>query len=109
MMSPTVREIIEAMPSVLQPAEAGDLVADIQFKFTGQEPGAYFLHIEKGQCTFNEGVSPSPRTTVNCASEVWQAITAGTLDPFQAFMQGKLQIQGDMGIALRLQRLFQVK
>jgi putative sterol carrier protein len=105
-MSPTAREIIEAMPNVLQPAEAGDLVADVQFKLTGQEPGAYFLHIEKGQCTFNEGVSANPRTTINCASEVWIAIISGTLDPFQAFMQGKLQMHGDMGIALRLQRIF---
>ena len=108
-MSPTAREIIAAMPSYLQPAEAADMVADVQFKLTGQEPGNYYLHIENGQCTFNEGESANPRTTVHCASEVWIAIISGTLDPFQAFMQGKLQMHGDLGLAMRLQRLFQVK
>jgi len=107
-MTETAREIIEQMPAYLQKAEAGDMVADIQFKFTGLEPGAYYLHIEKGQCTFNEGLSPNPRTTINCASEVWQAITDGTLNPMQAFMKGKLQLQGEMALALRVERLFKV-
>lgn len=108
-MSLTAREIIEAMAPFLQPDEAGDMVADIQFKLSGQEPGAYFLHIENKQCTFNVGESATPRTTVNCASEVWIAIISGTLDPFQAFMQGKLQMHGDLGLAMRLQRLFKNK
>lgn len=108
-MNLTAREIITAMPSYFQPAEAADMVADVQFKLTGQEPGTYYLHIEKGQCTFNEGESANPRTTVQCKSEVWQEIIMGTLDPFQAFMQGKLQMSGDLGLAMRLQRLFQLK
>jgi len=107
-MSMTAREIIAAMPVHFQPAEAADLAADIQFKLTGQEPGNYYLHIENGQCTFNEGESTRPRTTVHCKTEVWLAIITGTLDPFQAFMQGNLQMHGDMGLAMRLQRLFQV-
>ena len=107
-MSETAREIIEQMPNFLQPAEAGDLKADIQFKFTGLEPGNYFVHVEGGKSTFNEGLSANPRTTLNCKSEVWQAIIGGTMDAFQAFMKGNLKVEGDMTIALRLQKIFKV-
>lgn len=108
-MNLTAREVLEALPATIQPAEAGDMVADIQFKLSGQEPGDYYLHIEKGQCTLYEGESDMPRTTISCPSEVWLAIIAGTLDPFQAFMQGKLQMHGDMSLALRMQRIFKAK
>ena len=52
-----------------------DLVADIQFHATGKEPGDYYLHIEDGKCVLHEGVSKSPKITINTPSEVWVAMT----------------------------------
>lgn len=36
----------------------------------------------------------------------WEALATGMLDPMSAFMQGKLRIQGDMGLAMQLQTMF---
>jgi putative sterol carrier protein len=36
-----------------------------------------------------------------------QALLMGQMNPMNAFLSGKLRIQGDMNLALQLQKLFQ--
>ena len=57
--------------TVFDAGVAGDLIADIQFDVNGEEPGTYYLQIEKGTCTFHAGESPSPKLTIHTPSEVW--------------------------------------
>lgn len=40
--------------------------------------------------------------TIGISLEDLQSIVAGELDPTGAFMQGKLQIEGDMSVAMKL-------
>jgi len=36
----------------------------------------------------------------------WKALAKGQLDPMTAYMKGRLKIEGDMGLAMKLQGLF---
>ena len=47
-----------------------------------------------------------PDCTVGVSLEDLQSIVAGDLDPTAAFMQGKLKVDGDMGVAMKLGQLF---
>ncbi|WP_294767631.1 SCP2 sterol-binding domain-containing protein [uncultured Rhodoferax sp.] len=43
--------------------------------------------------------------TVGITLENLQALIAGDLEPATGFMAGKLKVSGDMGVAMRLQRV----
>lgn len=40
--------------------------------------------------------------TLRAGAETFQAIIAGDMDPTSAFMSGKLEIEGDMALAMQL-------
>ena len=104
----TCRESIASLPGQFFPVLAGKLKAEIQFRFTGDEPGTYFLRIDKGICTFHEGDAPTPRITVFSPSEVWLAIVRKQISGSEAFLQGKLRVEGDFSLVLRLFQIFQL-
>ena len=44
-------------------------------------------------------------TTIKVAWDDWQQMASGQLDGMTAFMTGKLKIEGDMGVAMKLQSI----
>lgn len=100
------RDTVAGMAMVFDAKAAENIVADIQFHATGKEPGDYYLRVADGQCTFHEGLTESPKLTLQTPSEVWLAISRGELDGAQAFMQGKYRVEGDFGLLMRLNQIF---
>lgn len=105
----TCREIIAGMPTTFNAEAAGDIVADIHYKVTGEEPGDYYLEIANGTCTFHEGTPASPTLTIETPSEVWVAISTGKLDGQQAFMEQKYKASGDFSLLMKLNSLFSTR
>jgi len=99
-------DTIAGMPTVFNADAAGDLCADIQFVVSGEEPGAYYLHIEAGACTFHEGESESPTLTIKTPSEIWLAISRDEMDGQAAFMEQKYTVEGDFSLLLKLNEFF---
>jgi putative sterol carrier protein len=109
MPDPTISEFIARMSAAFVPEKAAGVEGTIQLKLTGTQPGEWFIIIKDNQCTYNQGTVDAPRLTVAADFADFIKIFTGQLDGMQAFMQGRIRITGDMGLALKLLQLFKLQ
>lgn len=102
----TMRDLVAGMAVVFNSKAANGLEAVIQFQVGGNDPGNYYLDIAGGKCQAYEGTHPSPRLTIITPAEVWMAISRGEMNGAGAMMTGKYSIKGDLGLLMRLDKLF---
>jgi putative sterol carrier protein len=99
-------EIFAQMPEAFLAEKAGDLRATIQFNLSGEGGGDWAVAIADGTCTIIEGQAENPELTIGMAANDFVEMITGDLQPMVAFMQGKIRLQGDTGLALKFQELF---
>jgi putative sterol carrier protein len=104
--SQEIAAIFDKMVEKFDPQKAAGVDAMIQFDLSGESGGQYWVKIADGQAHTGTGVAENPTMTLRAAADDWAAVVNGQLNPMQAFMSGKLKIQGDMGLALKLQPMF---
>ena len=108
-MPQTVAEIMARVPGAFVPEQAGAVNAVVHFKFTGAEPGEWNATIRDGKCVVAQGI-PRQRPTITLAADSsdFLGIAAGELDPATAFMDGRMRLQGDVELALKLVPMFRL-
>lgn len=99
-------KLIEGMPSVFDPAAAGDLQTEIQFDISGEGGGKWVISIARGQCEVRKGEAVSPPLTIISPEDVWVKIAKGAIDRPKALMQGLYKIKGDMKLLARMPQIF---
>lgn len=101
-----IAEIFPIMVSRFIPAKAEGVNAVIQFNLSGDNGGQFWLRIADGKCEAGQGQAENPKMTLKAAADDWYAVSSGKLNAMQAFMSGKIKIEGDMGMAMKLQTMF---
>jgi putative sterol carrier protein len=102
----SVREIFENMHEGFQPDKAEGVNAIFQFDLTGDNGGQYWVKVADKQMEAQQGVHDAPTMTIVSTADDYIALVNGELNPMMAFMQGKIKVKGDMGLALKLQAIF---
>jgi putative sterol carrier protein len=105
-MPSTPSELFAAMPTNFDASAAGDMNATIQFDLSGDGGGIWAVAVADGKCSVTEGGVASPTLTIAMDAADFVALTHGELNPMNAFMSGKIKLQGDMGLAMKFQSLF---
>ena len=95
-----------ALPERFDAAAAGDLSAVFYFAVTGPEGGDYAVTVAGGKCTVQKAKPENPDLTMTIADTDLADIATGQADPVSAFMAGRLQIDGDIGLAMKIKDLF---
>lgn len=102
----SAKESFDMMPSRFNKDAAKGLNATYQFDLSGDGGGKWHVIIKDQNIEVKEGASPSPSITISMTAQDYLDMLSGKLNGQVAFMSGKLRISGDMGLALRMQSLF---
>ncbi len=81
-------------------SSAGVTVPGKKVKFDFGDSGKIYLDGIAGSVSSEDAAAD---TTVKVKLEDFVDMAEGKLDPTSAFMQGKLRVEGDMGVAMQLQ------
>lgn len=99
-----VAKAVEAMKAKFNPAAAAGL--DLVFGFRIDDTKNFALIVKDGTCELQEGENPDANCTLAMDTETLKGIVSGETDGMQAFMGGKLRVEGDMMLSMKLSDLF---
>ena len=102
----TVHEWFAALPDHFNADAAAGLTAAYQFDLSGEQGGRYHLIIRDGTCLIHEGTHRSPDVTLTMTAEDCLLVMHGRLNGVTAALSGRVQVAGDMELALRLKSIF---
>src|SRR2546426_1291037 len=97
------REFFETLESRVDPAKAAGLTATYRFEIEGA--GTWIVDVDDGKVSVSENGADAD-CTISTTSETFMKIARGEQNPTAAYMSGKLKVRGDMGQAMKLQKLF---
>jgi putative sterol carrier protein len=76
-------------------------------KFDFGDPGSVFIDGKSMPNVVADGAGKSADCTITVSLETFEKMVKGELDGTSAFMQGKLRVAGDMGLAMKLGPILQ--
>jgi putative sterol carrier protein len=103
-MPGTVQEFFETLPSRADTSKTDGMNNSYAFDIEGA--GQWTVKVEDGGVQVVEGIEDGADVTISASQEVFEKIVAGEQNPTSAYMTGKLKLKGDMGAAMKLQKLF---
>jgi putative sterol carrier protein len=102
-MADSTRDFFESLPTrVSQDKTAG---MNNSYLFDIEGAGKWLVAVEDGAVSVREGEGDAD-ATISTSEETFEKIRSGEQNPTTAYMTGKLKIKGDMGAAMKLQKLF---
>jgi len=102
-MADTAREFFETLEGRVDPTKTAGMTNSYVFDIDGA--GTWKVDVDDGKVTVSEGGGDAD-ATISASEETFQKIAAGEQNATTAYMTGKLKIKGDMGAAMKLQKLF---
>jgi putative sterol carrier protein len=99
----SAQEFFEQLPNRVDPAKTAGMNNSYVFVIEGA--GTWTVRVADGAVTVDEGDSGGD-CTISTSAETFDRIVAGEQNPTAAYMSGKLKVKGDMGAAMKLQKLF---
>jgi putative sterol carrier protein len=99
----SVQEFFEGLPARVSPERIAGMNNTYVFDIEGA--GTWTVAIADGKLSVSEGAGDAD-CTISASEESFEKIVAGEQNPTTAYMTGKLKIKGDMGAAMKLQKLF---
>ena len=102
-MADSAREFFESLPTRVDADKTAGMNNSYVFDIEGA--GKWLVTVEDGTVSVREGEGEAD-CTISTSEDNFEKIVSGEQNPTTAYMTGKLKIKGDMGAAMKLQKLF---
>ena len=102
-MAESAREFFDGLEGRLDPAKLDGITASYRFDITGA--GSWHVAVADGAAKVTESDGPAD-CTITMTEDVFDRLRSGTQNPTTAFMTGKIKVDGDMSLALKIKELF---
>ena len=102
-MSETVQEFFQSLETRADSSKTAGMTNSYVFDIEGV--GQWKVDVDDGKVSVSEGGGDAD-ATISASQETFEKIVAGEQNATSAYMTGKLKIKGDMGAAMKLQKLF---
>lgn len=99
-------EAFALMAENFDASKAANVDGTIQVELTGEGGGKWGIVLGGGNLDVVEGGVESPTTTLTMSADDFVGLVNGNVNAMAAFMQGKIKLQGDMGLAMKFQSIF---
>jgi putative sterol carrier protein len=97
------KDFFDSLPSRADASKLAGMTNSYLFDIEGE--GQWLVTVADGSIGVAEGGGDAD-ATISTSGETFDKIVAGEQNPTTAYMTGKLKIKGDMGAAMKLQKLF---
>jgi putative sterol carrier protein len=97
------REFFETLESRVDQSKAKGMTASYKFDIDGA--GTWLVDVDDGKVSVSERDGDAD-CTISASAETFRKIANREQNPTAAYMSGKLKVKGDMGQAMKLQKLF---
>ena len=97
------KEFFETLESRVDESKAQGMTASYRFDIDGA--GTWVVDVDDGKVSVTEGDGDAD-CVISASAETFRKIASREQNPTAAYMSGKLKIKGDMGAAMKLQKLF---
>lgn len=107
MAQPAIKTVFQMIDAALKldPEKLLGSEGVYQFNITGDDSGTYQIIIDENGGKAVEGTEQDSDCTLTISDADYRDMIGGSLNPTEAFMSGKLTIEGDIGLALKLQAI----
>ena len=99
------KDFFDSLPARADASKLAGMTNSYLFDIEGE--GQWRVVVQDGKLDVSDGGGDAGAdATITTSSDVFAQIVAGEQNPTTAYMTGKLKIKGDMGAAMKLQKLF---
>jgi putative sterol carrier protein len=99
----TVKEFFDSLETRADATKTAGMTNSYLFDIEGA--GKWTVSVADGKVNVTEG-GENADAVITTSEETFEKIVAGEQNPTSAYMTGKLKVKGDMGAAMKLQKLF---
>jgi putative sterol carrier protein len=99
----TAKEFFDSLEGRTDASRTAGMTNSYLFDIEGA--GKWTVSVDDGKVSVTEGGEDAD-AVITASEETFEKIVSGEQNPTSAYMTGKLKVKGDMGAAMKLQKLF---